>query len=94
MKDKLYKLMNWPEIEAVVYGEEGCPQEILGRHNIASYTLFQTFIPDAKQVVLVTEEDDKEYTMELADEEGFYAIAVLGKIKGSYYYLVTDLHGK
>ena len=94
MKDKLYKLMNWPEIEAIVYGEEGCPQEILGRHNISSYTLFQTFIPDAKQVVLVTEEDDKEYTMELADEEGFYAIAVLGKIKGSYYYLVTDLHGK
>ena len=98
MKDKLYKMMNWPEIEAVVYGEEGRPQTILGRHNVSSYTLFQTFQPDAKSVVLVIEGDkktdkSKEYTMELADEAGFYAIAILGKIKGPYHYMVTDVKG-
>ena len=98
MKDKLYKMMNWPEIEAVVYGEEGKPQTILGRHNVSSYTLFQTFQPSAKSVVLVTEDEkngdrSKEYTMELADEEGFYAIAILGRIKSPYYYLVTDFKG-
>lgn len=94
MKDKLYKMMNWPEIEAIVYGEEGRPQEILGRHSVSNYTLFQTFQPDAKAVSLVTEDDDKEYSMELADEEGFYAIAILGKVKGNYHYVITDLKGK
>lgn len=98
MKDKLYKMMNWPEIEAVVYGEEGRPQSILGRHTVSSYTLFQTFQPDAKSVVLVIEDDKnlsktKEYTMELADEAGFYAIAILGKIKNRYHYTVTDMKG-
>ncbi|MCR5397931.1 MAG: alpha amylase C-terminal domain-containing protein [Lachnospiraceae bacterium] len=99
MKDKLYKMMNWPEIEAIVYGEEGMPQTILGRHNVSSYTLFQTFQPNAKSVVLALEDDkksdkSKEYTMELADEEGFYAIAILGKAKGAYHYVVTDIKGK
>ncbi len=99
MKDKLYKMMNWPEIEAIVYGEEGMPQTILGRHNVSSYTLFQTFQPNAKSVVLVVEDEknsdkSKEYTMELADEEGFYAIAILGKVKNDYHYVVTDIKGK
>ncbi len=92
-------MMNWPEIEAIVYGEEGKPQTILGRHNVSSYTLFQTFQPSAQSVVLVIEDEkngekNKEYTMELADEAGFYAIAILGKIKNSYYYIVTDIEGK
>ena len=30
MSDKLYDLMDWPEIEAVVYSEEGSPKDILG----------------------------------------------------------------
>lgn len=99
MKDKLYKMMNWPEIEAIVYGEEGKPQTILGRHSVSTYTLFQTFQPNVKEVRLVIEEDkehdkNKEYIMEMADEEGFYAIAILGKIKGSYHYVITDIKGK
>ena len=32
MSDKLYELMDWPEIEAVVYSEEYAPREILGPH--------------------------------------------------------------
>lgn len=31
MKEKLYKLMNWPEIEAVIYSEEDNPHKLLGR---------------------------------------------------------------
>ena len=37
MSDKLYELMDWPEIEAVVYSEEYAPREILGPHAV-SYT--------------------------------------------------------
>ena len=32
MKDKLYKLMNWPEIEAIIYSEEDNPHRLLGPH--------------------------------------------------------------
>lgn len=99
MKDKLYKMMNWPEIEAIVYGEESNPEKILGRHTVSTSTLFQAFIPDAKEVILVVEDEknrekSKEVIMELADEEGFYAATVLGKIKGNYHYNVTDIKGK
>lgn len=93
MRDKLYKLMNWPEIEAICYGESSHPQDILGRHSVPRNTLFQAFIPNVKQVKLCltsdNDRDAKEYVMEMADEEGFYAYSVLGKFKGSYYYVVT-----
>lgn len=98
MKDKLYKMMNWPEIEAIVYGEECHPEKILGRHNVSAYTLFQAFFPDAKEVILTLqaqeEQEAREYIMELADEAGFYAVALLGKVKDDYQYVVTDINGK
>ena len=34
MDEKLYDLMNWPRIEAIVYSEEDQPQEILGAHRV------------------------------------------------------------
>ena len=34
MDKKLYELMNWPRIEALVYSEEDEPQEILGPHKV------------------------------------------------------------
>ena len=81
--------MNWPQIEAIVYGEEGNPQTILGRHYVSTYTLYQTFIPDAELVTLCISDDKKTYPMELADEAGFYAIAIVGKDKRDYKYKVT-----
>ena len=94
MKDKLYKMMSWPQIEAVVYGEEGNPQTILGRHNISAYTLYQTFIPTAESVTLCISDDKKTYPMELADEAGFFAIAIVGKDRRDYVYNVVYKDGK
>lgn len=97
MKDKLYKMMNWPAIEAIVYGDESQPQKILGRHNVAKHTLFQAFFPNAKAVVLKLPLDNhqeaEEHIMECADEDGFYAVAVLGKVTCDYQYIVTDING-
>lgn len=93
MKDKLYKMMNWPQIEAIVYGEEGNPQTILGRHYVSTYTLYQTFIPSAKSVTLSISDDKKSYPMELADEAGFFAIAIVGKDKRDYVYNVEYKDG-
>ena len=30
MSEKLYEMMDWPEIEAVVYSEESEPKKLLG----------------------------------------------------------------
>ena len=89
MKDKLYKMMSWPQIEAIVYGEEGNPQSILGRHYVSAYTLYQAFIPNAETVSLKIIGDKKTYPMEMADEAGFFAIALLGKELRDYVYEVT-----
>ena len=42
MKEKLYKLMNWPEIEAVIYSEEDNPHKLLGPHTVGSSCLLYT----------------------------------------------------
>ncbi len=94
MKDKLYKMMNWPNIESIVYGEESNPCKILGRQFLSGNTLFQTFQPGCDKVALILDGDDKTYEMELADEEGFFAIAVPGKEKRQYKYQLTDKNGK
>ena len=99
MKDKLYKMMDWAAIEGIVYAEEPNPETILGRHQVGTNVLFQTFQPNAKAVTLVFDDEKdkdktKEYTMELADEAGFYAVSVLGKLKSKYHYHIVDINGK
>ena len=47
MDKKLYDLMDWPEIEAVVYSECKHPLDILGQHITPDGLLFQTFKPGA-----------------------------------------------
>jgi len=94
MRDKLYKMMSWPQIEAIVYGEEGNPQTILGRHYVSTYTLYQTFIPAAESVTLCISDDKKTYPMELADEAGFFAVAIVGKDKRDYVYKVVYKDGR
>nr|MCR4923304.1 1,4-alpha-glucan branching protein GlgB [Lachnospiraceae bacterium] len=98
MNSKLYKMMDWPEIEAVVYSEEERPHDILGGHYVDGGILIQTFIPKVKKVfaVVTVNRSTQEYPMELADEEGFYAVFIKSakKYKYSYYYRVIDKKGK
>ncbi len=84
MKDKLYKLMDWREIEAIVYSEEDNPHRLLGPHTAGSSTLLQTFQPGAEQVTVVIPETGKEVAMELADEAGYFAALIPGKKIGDY----------
>lgn len=98
MKAKLYNLMNWAEIEGIVYAEEDRPGEILGPCKAGTSTLYQAFFPDAEKVSLVLESEEKEkknrkITMELADEEGFFVQTASGEIP-SYYYEVKTKDGK
>lgn len=93
MNKKLYKLMNWPEIEEIVYSESDNPHEILGAHIAGSSVLVQTFQPGAKSVRLQLTEGDKSYKMEMADEEGYFAAMIPGKKISEYEYIVEAQDG-
>lgn len=87
MNNRLYKLMNWPRIEAIIYSEEDKPHELLGPHMTGKSVLFQAFFPGAESVkLMVGEEAGKK--MEMVDEEGYFACLVGGKIPAEYEYEV------
>ena len=54
MEDKLYDLMDWAEIEAVVYSEEDHPREILGPRVTPEGILIQCFFPGETRVSVKT----------------------------------------
>ena len=72
MSDKLYELMDWPEIEAVVYSEEYAPREILGPHVTGDGVLVQCFFPGADKVTVKTTKDGREYPMSKEDDAGYF----------------------
>lgn len=92
MNKKLYKLMNWPEIESIVYSECDDPHSILGPHAHNTQTIYQAFIPGAVSVRIQPENDDKSYKMDIADESGFFA-AVLPYRYEDYRYIAEFKDG-
>ncbi|MCL2052563.1 MAG: 1,4-alpha-glucan branching protein GlgB [Lachnospiraceae bacterium] len=99
LSNKLYKLMDWPKIEAIIYSEENRPHDILGPHATGNATLLQTFKPKAQKVVAAIK-DLKDpyklatYNMSLADEEGFFACLIPGKNINHYTLIITDENDK
>lgn len=90
MNNRLYKMMNWPEIEEIIYSDGDDPHRILGAHKVGGSYLVQAFYPYAKAVSVYVENTKKTYPMELADEAGFYAAVVpyIDKIK--YKFIIVD----
>ena len=88
MNKKTYKLMNWPEIESIIYSDGDRPDTLLGAHNSGSGVLIQTFVPDVNKVSVVLGESGTKIPMELADEDGFYACFITNIIVDaiSYHY--------
>ena len=93
MDNRLYELMNWPRIEALVYSEEDEPQEILGPHKTDAGILVQAFLPTAVRMTAVIRSTGKEYEMELADEGGFFAALLPGKTVPEYFFRVEYDNG-
>ncbi len=94
MNNKLYKMMNWPEIEEIIYSDGDNPHRILGAHKVGSNCLIQAFYPDAESVSVYIENSKKTYPMELADEAGFYAVIVPYSDKLRYKLVVKGSDGK
>ncbi len=92
MDNKLYKLMNWPHIEGIIYSEEDNPHEILGPHTVGSSTLFQAFFPEAESAELVVK-GKRGKKMERMDDAGFFACLIPGKVPEEYEYEVHFAEG-
>lgn len=90
MDNKLYKMMNWPAIEEIIYSEASNPHAILGPHAVGNGILVQAYYPKAKKVTLQILEDMSEIDMEMADEDGFFALWLPVKKMGAYRYIITD----
>ncbi|SCP95170.1 1,4-alpha-glucan branching protein GlgB [Anaerobium acetethylicum] len=84
MDDKLYELMNWAEIEAVVYSEEENPHSILGPHITENGVLIQAYMPTAVSISVNLIKTSKSYAMELVDEGGFFAVLIPRKTIPEY----------
>ncbi len=95
MNNRLYKLMNWPKIEEIIYSECDAPHELLGPHKAGSQTLVQAFFPGAKEAAIVMEGTEKPVRMERADEDGYFAVLLPMPVKEVpvYHYVVTDGEG-
>ena len=93
MNSKLYKLMNWPEIEEIIYSDGDNPHRILGAHKVGNAFLIQTFHPNVSKIEVVSEISGKKYEMELADDAGFYAVLVPIREGTQYHYEITTADG-
>ena len=92
MEKKLYDLMHWGRIEAVIYAEEDKPYDFLGAQQTKDGTLIQAFFPDACKVSVCYK--GKEYPMECADENGFFAVLLNQKNVKTYRYHVEYESGE
>lgn len=86
MSKTVYDYMNWAGIEAIVYGEETAPRDVMGPRLTPDGVLIQGFFPEAKSAAVAV--GNKKYEMELEDEAGYYAVLVPGRKIPEYEFQV------
>lgn len=95
MTKKLYNLMDWAEIEAVTYAEEDHPKAVLGAHPVrGGQTLVSTYQPDAAEVSVKVKGARIPVKMELADDDGYFAVLVKNKEPFEYELEIKDKEGR
>lgn len=94
MNSKLYKLMNWPDIEGIVYSDTDSPQKLLGGQICNEGFLIQTFNPHAVEMQVKVDGKSKVYAMEKVDEAGYYAVLIPGKRKQGYTLISENVDGE
>ena len=87
MSRSVYDYMDWPRIEAIVYGEEASPKDVMGPRLTTEGVLIQGFFPGAESVEVVS--GRKAYPMEMEDEAGYFAVLIPGRKIPAYKYRVT-----
>ena len=92
MNKKQYALMNWEEIESIVYADCAKPSTVLGLHTRKSEKILQAFFPEASRVYANLyngkTKKTKKVEMELVDEAGFFAVFLTKETFDSYTYTI------
>ncbi len=83
MGSKLYDLMDWRNIEGVLYADLDNPNVVLGIQNIKNEKLVQVFQPDAVKVDIIFDGSGKKYETEEVDD--FYFAALVPKKETGLY---------
>ncbi len=88
MNKKQYGLMNWEEIESIIYADNDHPKQILGVKEVKKEKLLQAFFPEAEKVDVVLLNSGKKTVkeMEIVDENGFYALFLTKNTFNNYYF--------
>lgn len=94
MDNKLYRYMNWPEIEGIVYSECDRPHEFLGTHACEDGMLLQAFKPKAVSVWVKIKDKDNLIEMEKVDEAGYFALLLPIKKNFKYTLVIEDKNGR
>ena len=66
MADKAYEYMDWPRIEAIVYGEEAAPRDVMQPRVTEDGVLIQGFFPGTEAAEVLV--GKKVYPMTLEDD--------------------------
>lgn len=88
MEEELYDLMDWADIEALIYSEHDNPHRLLGAFVTEKGILINAFIPTAISIT-VKLKTGQEYPMICEDSEGFYSVLVPGNKVLPYSFFVT-----
>ncbi len=94
MNKRLYDLMDWEAIEGIVYADEDHPERILGPVKVRGGYLVHAFYPDAQAIVLRMKTSQKMYPMEMADENGVFAVLLKEKKLSAYTFIITLKDGR
>ena len=92
MEDLAYSYMDWPRIEAVVYGEEKAPKDVMAPKVTSQGILIQGFFPEAKEAAVIT--GGKSFPMVREDQAGYYAVMVPGKKIPEYRFRIFYENGE
>ena len=93
MDKELYDLMNWTDVEELVYSESQNPHAILGPHPIEGGVRIQALIPGAAGVEVLLP-DGSACGMDMEDEHGFFACLMRGWEPVPYRLHVTYEDGR
>ena len=79
MDEKLYELMDWAGVEAIVYSEEDQPQNLLGAHVTEDGITIQGFFPEPEKWRSGLTAARKGYPMDLEDEAGYFGVLMMSR---------------
>ena len=83
MSSKLYDLMNWRNIEGVLYADLDKPNVVLGTQNLVNEKLVQVFQPHAMSVEIIFDNSGRSYKAEEVDDS-FFSVMIPKKETGLY----------